>query len=295
MIEHPLRTTLDPRLDVVFKLLFGHPDRKDILISLISAVLSPPKPITSLLLRYDEIKEEKVDDAGATFDIWANLDELNTDIGMQIWRKSHSRNRALYYWSENFMAQLREEDSYEVLRPMVSIFFLDFRELNGYVPRSMFRIREEHGREVWSEAFQLYTIELPKLLQSSALRSVEDTPLQRWGTFLAAESDQALREVAEGDEMVTKALDRLKELSADKGVRELVGRREMALSTYRMGLGTAEAMGMAKGILAVLDARGVALSGKNKAKVLSCRSHSQLEKWIRCAASAHSERNLFSG
>jgi hypothetical protein len=42
------RDTLDPKLDIVFKMLFGHPDNRDLLISLLSAVLRPTSPIRAV-------------------------------------------------------------------------------------------------------------------------------------------------------------------------------------------------------------------------------------------------------
>jgi hypothetical protein len=42
------RTTLDPKLDVVFSMLFGHERNRDLLLSLLNAVLKPENPIEAV-------------------------------------------------------------------------------------------------------------------------------------------------------------------------------------------------------------------------------------------------------
>jgi len=42
---------LDPKIDVVFKLLFAHPSHRDIQISLLTAVLQPKVPIPEATVR----------------------------------------------------------------------------------------------------------------------------------------------------------------------------------------------------------------------------------------------------
>ncbi|MBI2373596.1 MAG: PD-(D/E)XK nuclease family transposase, partial [Deltaproteobacteria bacterium] len=46
-----MRSTLDPTLDVVFKMLFAAPENRDILIALLTAVLRPASPIRSVEVR----------------------------------------------------------------------------------------------------------------------------------------------------------------------------------------------------------------------------------------------------
>ena len=45
---HPL---LDPKLDVIFKLLFSHERNRNLLVSLLTAVLDPPEPIVGVEVR----------------------------------------------------------------------------------------------------------------------------------------------------------------------------------------------------------------------------------------------------
>ena len=75
---------LDPKLDVVFKLLFAHPNHRDILISLLTAVLQPPAPIVDATVLNPEIPKELPDDKGAVLDIHVHLaDGRHVDVEMQ--------------------------------------------------------------------------------------------------------------------------------------------------------------------------------------------------------------------
>jgi hypothetical protein len=62
---------------------------------------------------------------------------------------------------------------------------------------------------------------------------------------------------------------------------------------FAEGEARGEARGEAKAILAVLDVRGVALTGEQRARIEECLDLSQLQKWVRLAAVAGSADELF--
>ena len=54
-----------------------------------------------------------------------------------------------------------------------------------------------------------------------------------------------------------------------------------------------EARGEAKAVIAVLDARGIAVSDEARARIEGCSDPSQLEKWVRLAVTARAVDELF--
>ena len=64
---------LDPKLDVVFKLLFAHVRNRDILTALLTAVLKPTAPIDSLVVLNPDIPKDLPADRGAVLDIHVRL------------------------------------------------------------------------------------------------------------------------------------------------------------------------------------------------------------------------------
>jgi hypothetical protein len=62
---------------------------------------------------------------------------------------------------------------------------------------------------------------------------------------------------------------------------------------YAKGFRDGYAKGMAKAILIVLEARGVAMSPKLRERVLESTDVATLERWLRRAVTATSEEQLF--
>jgi predicted transposase/invertase (TIGR01784 family) len=67
------RTLLDPKLDVVFKLLFADERNRGLLISLLTAILEPPEPITGVTVLNPDTPKETVVDKGAILDLRVRL------------------------------------------------------------------------------------------------------------------------------------------------------------------------------------------------------------------------------
>jgi len=60
---------LRPNLDVVFKLLFSSPEEEDVLIALLTAVLSPEKTITRAKVLNPDVPKEGIENTGVVMDI----------------------------------------------------------------------------------------------------------------------------------------------------------------------------------------------------------------------------------
>ena len=61
--------TLNPRLDVVFKLLFADQHNRGLLVSLLNAVLQPPRPIARVEVVNPGVQRGAPDDRGLLLDI----------------------------------------------------------------------------------------------------------------------------------------------------------------------------------------------------------------------------------
>ena len=235
-------TTLDPKLDVVFKMLFGRPENRDLLISLLEAVLGLPSPIRSVHVE-SELGKAAVDDKGIVLDLRVELaDGQHVDVEMQTQPRPARRERALYYWARMYAGQLGRGQGYRELHRCVVVLILAFRELAVSRFHSIFRIRDEASREL-SDHFELHLLELPKLEMTP-----DDEPdLVKWGRFLKASSDEEREELAMTDPIFRKAKTALEELSADPEARLAAEMREMALQTQELDLAKARKEGRAQG------------------------------------------------
>jgi hypothetical protein len=70
-----MKPLLDPKLDLIFKLLFSGPGCDDLLISLPTAVLRPAIPIVSVQYLARETEKTGPDDRGLFLDVLVRLND----------------------------------------------------------------------------------------------------------------------------------------------------------------------------------------------------------------------------
>jgi predicted transposase/invertase (TIGR01784 family) len=289
---------LDPKLDVVFKILFASEQNRDLLVSLLTAVLRPSSPIASVEVLNPEMPKELVTDKGAVLDLRVRLaDARLVDVEMQSSVHAGLRSRALYYWARMYCSQLGPGMSYEELQPCVAIFILGENELPSDRFHSTFRVTEIHGGEPFSDQFDLHFVELPKL-PAPGESPLEEQQLEDWGLFLWGPSDEEMEELARRNPMMAKAKGALEMLSAQPDVQELARLRLLAQTTYLTdmraslakgraeGRAEGEAKGKADALLQLLEARGIAVPEDARVRIMACQDIAQLETWLRRAATA---------
>jgi predicted transposase/invertase (TIGR01784 family) len=242
---------LDPKLDLVFRLLFGNPENERLLVSLLNAILRPESPIESVTVLNPELEREAVEDKGIVLDVRVELaDGRQIDVEMQSQPRPARRERALYYWARMYGAELGRGDDYRKLRPAVVIWIVSFNELEGARFHSTFRVREDHDGEVLSPQFELHVIELSKL-KLAILRN-EEPELARWGKFLTASTDEELETLAMSDPVFRGAKQALERLSDDPHARVQAEQREMALLWHRVELNVSREEGRLESLRSVL-------------------------------------------
>jgi predicted transposase/invertase (TIGR01784 family) len=246
-------STLDPSLDVVFKLLFtSRPESNELLIALLTAVLRPQKPFKNVVVRNPEIPREAIENHGTVLDIFAELEDgTRLDIEMQCDRRPSFRKRALYYWARMFGGDLARGSEYDGIRPAISVLFLGYRELRGDRVHSIFRLLEVHDHERFAEEMELHVIELGKLDRATSEERRDEAGLLAWTKFFAAKSDEEMKEASMKDAAVEKAHRVLEQVSADPVARRLAEQRLLAEVTWKMDLDAVREEGRAEG-----EARG---------------------------------------
>jgi predicted transposase/invertase (TIGR01784 family) len=90
---------LDPKLDIVFWMLFGAEQNRALLISLLNAVLQPSVPIAWAEVERAEPERLGVAEKSIALDVRVRLENgEQIDVEMQTQRHPALRERALYYW-----------------------------------------------------------------------------------------------------------------------------------------------------------------------------------------------------
>ena len=236
---------LDPKLDLVFKMLFGREENRALLLSLLNAVLRLPRPIVSATVLNPDFPKGAVDQKGIVLDIRVALaDGQQVDVEMQSQGRPARRERALYYWARMYSSQLTRGDDYQDLCRSVVVFILNFQEFSGERFHSTFRVREIHDAAELSNHLELHFLELPKLTVD---RGMDEPLLGLWGKFLSASTKAQLEELAMADPVFQQAKSALERLSADPQARLLAEERETALKLYQVDLTKARKQSFAEG------------------------------------------------
>lgn len=237
---------LDPKLDVVFKMLFAEPRNRALLISLLTAVLRPTSPIVDVTVLDPELPKDLVLDRGVRLDLLVQLaDGRLIDVEMQSDARGNLEERWVYHWARLYSGRLRRGDEWEALDPVVCIVFLDDAEPSGRF-HSVYELREAHDHTRLTDALEIHLIELPRLDQAPAEGERDD--LQRWARFLRAKSEPELDSLASEVSIMAAAKEALEVLSREPSAQRLAQYREDAAIERRLDRAADRKEGRAEGL-----------------------------------------------
>jgi predicted transposase/invertase (TIGR01784 family) len=299
----PLPRLLDPKLDVVFKMMFARAESRDILVALLTAVLRPPSPIVEVTVQSPEVPHMALLDKDILLDLVVRLrDESVVDVEMQTEQHEGAMARALYYWARLASSELHPAEPYCCLRRVVVILLLGYRAFPATPFHGIFDVRERASGTLLSDRLEIHTVELPRLAELGAGEREAERELWQWAQFLNARDRHELEELATMNPIMERAKSILEELSADPVAQEVARQRELALLNRRhaqhlahqagfeegktLGLEEGKTLGLAGAIVAVLGARGIALDAPQRARLEGCRDLARLERWLARAAVA---------
>ena len=134
----------DPKMDYVFKKIFGSEKHPRILISFLNACIKSIDPIVSVTLKNTEMPKEFSEDSFSRLDILAKTDKGEIiNVEMQRSDEKNMIKRSLYYWSKAFTGEYQGKRRYSELPRTICINVLDFNLLrdedfyhNTYVIRN---------------------------------------------------------------------------------------------------------------------------------------------------------------
>ncbi len=238
---------LSPKIDFVFKKIFGSEEHPKVLISFLNAVLKPIKPIIEVEIKNSDIEKEYIDDKFSRLDVKAktsNNEIINIEI--QLKNEYNMIQRSLYYWSKLYEEQLTEGDRYDKLCRTVCINILDFKYLKNDRFHNGYRLKEIKTNEELTDLEEIHFIEIPKLKKLEKSEEVVDL-LEGCVEFLRDPESEVVRKLEMSNKEIREAKDELYRLSRDSKERELYFMREKSLKDEISALANAEEKGMQKG------------------------------------------------
>ena len=243
------RTLLNPKIDFVFKKIFGSSDHPDILISFLNAVLKLKNPITSVEIKNSDLEKEYIEDKFSRLDVKAltsNKEIINIEI--QLKNEYNMIQRSLYYWSKLYEEQLSEGDRYDKLSRTVCINILDFKYLKNDRFHNGYRLKEIETNEELTDLQEIHFIEIPKLKRFESTEEIVDL-LEGWVEFLRDPESEVIRKLEMSNKEIREAKDELYRLIRNSKERELYYLREKSLRDEISALANAEEKGLQQGLM----------------------------------------------
>ena len=240
-----MKGLLDPKMDFVFKNIFGSEKNPKILISFLNATLKPKDLITSVEIKNTDINKDYVEDKFSRLDVKAKTsnDEI-INIEIQLKNEYNMIKRSLYYWSKLYSEQLGEGQDYSVLKRTICINILNFKYLKTRKFHSGYRLKEIYSNEELTNVAEIHFIEIPKLDDGAD----EKDMLVNWIEFLKDPESEKVRSLEMSIDEIRQAKDELIRMSNDDTQRELYEMRAKTLKDKISALNEAERKGMQKGM-----------------------------------------------
>ncbi|MGL6173916.1 MAG: Rpn family recombination-promoting nuclease/putative transposase [Cellulosilyticaceae bacterium] len=253
---------LDPKVDFVFKNIFGSEKHPEILISFLNAILQPVEQIVEVEIKGTDIAKHFIEDKYSRLDIKAvtsNKEIINIEI--QLKNEHNMVKRSLYYLSKMYEEQLGEGDDYASLKRTICINILNFKYLKTEAFHTGYRLKEIQTNEELTDVIEMHFIEIPKLPKDSD----ETDMLVAWTEFLKDPESEKVRNLELTIQEVREAKSELIRMSNNEEQRAMYEMRAKILKDKVSALNKAREEGevigiekVARALLDVLDDKMIA-------------------------------------
>lgn len=238
---------LSPKVDFVFKRIFGNENHPNILISFLNAVMKPIDPIKSVQIRNSDIEKEHIEDKYSRLDIKAITNKgEHINIEIQVKNEYNMIKRSLYYWSKMFESQIVEGDNYNKLAKTVCINILDFKYLKNENFHNAYRLKEISTNEELTDTMELHFIEIPKLRKLDNTEEISDM-LEAWIAFIQSPESEIVEKLEMSKEEIKEAKLELVKMSVDSKDRYMYEKRKESILEKVSLIENAEQKGIQKG------------------------------------------------
>jgi predicted transposase/invertase (TIGR01784 family) len=219
---------LDPRVDFVFKRIFGSENNKDVLLAFLNRIFmqAGETPLNEIILMNPYTDKDDPLDKQSIFDVYAKTAEGKLiDIEMQLFNKFDIEKRTVFYWSKRYASQLQKGEKYQELKKCVTINILNYSFLPNKEYHNVFHLREDRTGMMLTDDIEVHFLELLKLDDCIPLQG----GLENWLLFLKGVDTTHWEVLKMNEPGLEKAMDTLQYLSQDSEARRLYEARQKYL------------------------------------------------------------------
>ena len=236
-----------PKLDLVFKKIFGDINNIDLLTDFLSSVLDvPTDDIQKVEIIDNEIIPDTLEKKFSRLDLLLLVNNEYVNIEIQVNNYNDYKERTLFYWAKVYTNQLKKGEDYISLQDTIAINIVDFKLFDCSECHSSFMIYETHRHEKLTDKLRIDFLELPK-----AKTTKTNARLQEWLDFLNVTTEEGLKMLEQNTvnpKVIHKAVAVVRQMSADEKLLYAIQKREETLMNERSALNSAKRQGIEQGI-----------------------------------------------
>ena len=233
--------------DLVFQELFGKQKNKDITAHLLSLILN--RKIKNIDLDVNKrMLGNRENSKTGRLDIRAKFnDGEDCNIELQVEPYPYMDKRMLEYWGSMYDAKINSGDSYEVLKPTISILITDYKITNlKHISKyhTIWNLREKDFTDtVLTNDIEMHILEIPKINDNEMLKD----ELVQWLRFIKEPENKGVEKFMEENKYLKQARKELEHLSGDPDFKRLLESRAGFLRDVDAKMEVAEKKGKEKG------------------------------------------------
>ena len=247
-MSNAIRKMLLPKVDVIFKLLFGDKRNIEILIAFLKSVLDlDDDEYESITLEDTHLKRESKNDKLGIIDVKLTMKSGKIiHIEMQILEQDDFPERVTYYNAKLLVTQIKSGEDYK-FQKTISIVISDF-EIVKDSPKyhHKFQLTDIESGAKFTDVIEINTLELGKVGQT------DNTAKHDWLQFLKAEREEEFDMLAMKSPELKQAVVELKRLSQSEEAQRLYEARQKAISDEKARTRTAHNKAMREAAIAML-------------------------------------------
>lgn len=235
---------MKPKVDFAFKEIMTDEKART---GFLAAVLKiNPEDIKETQILNTNLRREHEDDKQGILDVRLLMnDDAEIDIEIHLSQLKVWAERSLFYLSKMYTEQISPGQSYNVFKKCINISILDFElfpdETEFY---SCFHIREDARNFIYTDKMEFHLIELPKL--PAELRE-DSSDVELWAKFINSERKEDFDMLAQKNQYIESAYERLQLISQDREKRLEYEAREKAIMDHNQMMIEAEERGEKRG------------------------------------------------
>lgn len=245
------KSKVTPKLDLVFKKIFGDVNNTDILTDFLATVLEiNPSEITEVEILDNEVVPDILISKFSRLDLRITINRTTSvNIEIQVLNYGNYKERTLFYWAKMYTGELQKKEDYLNLKNTIAINVIDFNLFDCKEYHSTFKVLEENRHELLTDKFRIDFLELRKAKECKERGSMTDKK-QMWMDFLNtnAEDDETLDRLSTGSSIMKKAVAVLRKMSADEKELYEIEQREKAVRDEVSARNYERQQGIAQGI-----------------------------------------------